>query len=357
MKIFILCQDYPSEKNLYAMSFVHSRVKAYQNTCDVIVISFSTKANYIFDEVKVVTKSEGKKLLKLTKNNIVMIHAPNIRNGMMFIFNMLKYIKYIILFFHGHEVLDAKLYYPKPYNYDKKGKRKRKLLIIYDYFKLPLMRKLLNYLNSHKKLDLIFVSNWMYSAFCKSLNYSQSQLAKFKIHIINNPISVHIIQCGYHRNDIIKADFISIRPLDGAKYAVDLIIDFALNNPEYTFHIYGEGNYFKHNIQPPNVEVFNFFIYQKDIPQLLNNYKYALMPTKLDAQGVMMCEIAYYGIPTLVSDMPVCREMLEGFDNVKFICNDCFNRKYDIESLPNIKSSFNDKFSIQEISKQELSLI
>jgi hypothetical protein len=358
MKIFVISQNYPSKDNLYEMSFVHSRVKSYiKNAQDVIVISFLAEENYIFDEVKIVTKNEGKKLLKLTKNNIVMMHAPNIRNGVIFIFTLLKYIKYLILFFHGHEVLNTKLYYPKPYNYDIKGKRKRYFSIIYDYIKLPVMKITLKYLNSHTKLDLVFVSNWMYSAFNKSLNYTQSEISKFQIHIINNPISRYINQCGYTRHNNVKADFISIRPLDGAKYAVDLIIDFALSNPEYTFHIYGKGIYFKHNIQPPNVEVFNFFIYQKDIPQLLNNYKYALMPTKVDAQGVMMCEMAYYGIPILVSDLPVCREMLEEFDNVRFINNGCFNRKYDIEFFPNIKSSFNNKFSIQEISKQELSLI
>jgi hypothetical protein len=80
------------------------------------------------------------------------------------------------------------------------------------------------------------------------------------------------------------------------------------------------------------------------------------MPTKLDAQGVMMCEMAYYGIPILVSDLPVCREMLNDFDNVKFIDNNCFNQKYSRESFPCIKGTYNNKFLIEEICEKELSL-
>ena len=35
----------------------------------------------------------------------------------------------------------------------------------------------------------------------------------------------------------------------------------------------------------------------------------------------MMCEMATYGIPLITSDIKVCREVLEGFDNIYYIDN------------------------------------
>ena len=84
------------------------------------------------------------------------------------------------------------------------------------------------------------------------------------------------------------------------------------------FHLYGDGRYFEHFPPPPNLKVFRRFIDQKDIPDLLDRYRAAAMPTRLDSQGVMACEMATYGIPLITSDLDVPRQMLKGFGNVRF---------------------------------------
>ena len=40
------------------------------------------------------------------------------------------------------------------------------------------------------------------------------------------------------------------------------------------------------------------------------------MPTRLDAQGVMMCEMATFGIPVLTSDIDICQELSQVFKNM-----------------------------------------
>ena len=55
---------------------------------------------------------------------------------------------------------------------------------------------------------------------------------------------------------------------------------------------------------------------------LLNKSKCALMPTRTDAQGVMACEMATFGIPLVTTDLPVCHEVFDTFTNVQFINND-----------------------------------
>ena len=59
-----------------------------------------------------------------------------------------------------------------------------------------------------------------------------------------------------------------------------------------------------------------------EIVEMLNLSRYALMPTRTDAQGLMMCEMAAFGIPVITSDIPVCHEVFDGFKNVFFISND-----------------------------------
>lgn len=43
------------------------------------------------------------------------------------------------------------------------------------------------------------------------------------------------------------------------------------------------------------------------------------MLTRRDTQGVMSCELVTYGIPLIMSDLPVCREIFGKIPSVAFI--------------------------------------
>ena len=114
-----------------------------------------------------------------------------------------------------------------------------------------------------------------------------------------------------------KYDFIIIRGnLDGSKYGVDIATELARNNPQYRFLLIGKGQFYQHYARPDNLEWIN-----NVIVQYMNQAKCALMPTRQDTQGLMTCEMATYGIPTITSDIPVCHEICDAFDNVKLIDN------------------------------------
>lgn len=59
-----------------------------------------------------------------------------------------------------------------------------------------------------------------------------------------------------------------------------------------------------------------------EIIELLQKSRFALMPTRTDAQGLMMCEMAAFGIPLITSNIPVCHEVFEDFSNAYFIDNE-----------------------------------
>ena len=101
-------------------------------------------------------------------------------------------------------------------------------------------------------------------------------------------------------------------------------------------------------------EVINSFISQKDIPSLLNKYKCALMPTKYDAQGVMVCEMATFGMPVITSDFEVCVEMLNDFNNVAFLSEAEFSSlKYEQINISEDRIK-NQKFSSKKLVEEEL---
>lgn len=351
--IFILCQDYPSDCNKYAMAFVHPRVKGYiEAGLQTFVISFTAWHDYTYDGVTVYTVKTGKNKIKKESQIILIAHAPNIKRHIPFIYRVWRHTYRLIFFFHGHEILSTKDYYPKPYVYNSKLNNEYAKLKFYDYIKLPIMKFFLKRFLASNKCDLIFVSQWMLEAGSNSLGIKFTEYQN--IYIINNSISPYIRERGYSYQKM-RGDFITIRPLDQSKYAIDLVVEFAQKHPLYSFHIYGKGDYFKYNDKPNNVYVYNDFLHPKEIPNILNSYKYALMPTRLDAQGVMMCEMAVYGIPIIVSDIPVCHEMLDNFENVVFVSNDDFDISYD--ELPNQSSNLQLKFSFKNTICKEIKLL
>lgn len=351
--LLILVEGYPSYEKLYNMAFVHTRNVEYQKQgFEVEVQSFSAKTSYVFEGVSVFAKNED---IDYAKYDAVLSHAPNIRNHYRVIRRKLSSINRLVLFFHGHEILINEAYYPPPYAWQKNASFiARKLITLYDYVKLYMIRGLLK----KPKVKAVFVSKWMLEEGVKCLRLPAEYLNKCSV--INNPINYQFYQSRYaYRPGKHRADFITVRPLDGRKYAIDKVVELARNNPDFTFHVYGKGEFFDHIVKPVNISVFDRYIAQKDMPELLNCYRAAVMPTRLDAQGVMMCEMASYGIPLLTSDLPVCREMLENFDNCTFVDNDVFANTdltvYDFGSLTDF--SVSEKFSPATLARAELDFI
>lgn len=346
MKILVLTQDYPSIDKPYAMSYVHSRNVEYEKlNHSVRVVNFLAKKNYQFDSIDVYPFSQD--LVEWA--DIIVSHAPNVKNHI----RALKSVegKKIVFFFHGHEVLHQYGDYPAPYVWKKEKSSKKIFIKIYDHLKMIVIKSFLKKCSTKNKVACVFVSDWMKRQFVKNLSLNPTDLGQYKI--IPNACNSAFLMNSYVFNVEGKlADSITIRPLDDSKYAVDLVVETALNNPNLEFHIYGKGNYFTFNEKPKNVTVINQFIQQKDIPELLNKYRFAMMPTRYDAQGVMMCEMATYGIPLVTTDFEVCTEMLKGFENVTIIPEQEFtNFKCDVKDALQIK---NERFSPNHLIREEL---
>lgn len=345
MKILVLATNYSRPDGFISLQYIHTRNKLYvKKGIDVSVISFAAKNDYELDGVKVYTPQTYKNKLKELRYDILISHAPNLKNHYTFLKKYAKRFNNIIFFFHGHEVLMTSGIYPKPYDFNKRDYFiSSKIRYLYDKLKLSVWR---NYLQKIAyKSQFVFVSNWMYKMFIKYTKLNPDNIEDRK-YVIYNCVGQYFENNNYEIDADKEYDFITIRNnLDGSKYGIDIVTRIAENNPQYKFCIVGKGEFYKYNNKPNNLIWIDKNLSHEEIITYLNQSRCALMPTRADAQGVMACEMATFGIPLITSDIDVCKEVFEGFKNVAFIDND--NEYIDIEPI------LKKLESIGEIKKNE----
>lgn len=318
MKILVAVVDYPDVNGKTAMMYVHTRNKYYiHNNIDVTVLNFSAKDAYIIDKIKVISLNSYKR--QVAHYDALVLHAPNIRNHYLFLKKYGKYFPKFMFFYHGHEVLALNKEYPAPYFYIKRNIIKNLIQDFYDALKLLLWRHYLPQI-IHKS-RFVFVSQWMYQKFIEYIRIPKSTIANH-FNIIYNSVDKVFEKQIFDDLCNKKYDFITIRAnLDGSKYAIDVVNRIAQNTPNAKFLVVGRGNFFKYYHKADNITWLDKTLAHNEIISLLQESKVALMPTRTDAQGVMMCEMAAFGIPVITSDIPVCHEIFDGFENVTFIDN------------------------------------
>lgn len=320
----------------------------------VDVVSFSCKDSYEIDGIKVYNVQDFLANKQLTAYDIIVCHAPHYKTEISFLKKYCSTYKNIVFFFHGNEVFDTIKVNPYTFNYTKRlvviKKISRK---IRDKIKLCLMR------NALKKFDAsyVFVSKWMKKTALEHLRLSEKQLHD-SCYVINNSIGKRFEQSSYDRDAKKKYDFITIRGhIDGVKYCVDIVEKFANIFTQYNFLVIGQGTYFNNRTTPENLVYLPKSLNHEEIIRYLNQARCSLLPTRWDSQGLMTCETATYGIPTITSDIEICHEMLDSFSNVKYINNDDVENTDlssildELENEPNLEKN-NSFFSDYTVAKE-----
>lgn len=319
MKVLVLAQNYPDNNGCVTLMYIHTRNQYYiENGLDVTVLNFTAQVGYKIDGINVIALSEYEE--SASDYDLLILHAANLRNHLKFIKKYGDRFPKFLFFYHGHEVMRINRDYAPPYEYMKEGKVKSIIQDIYDEYKLRVWRTFLPKV-IHKSY-FIFVSNWMKDTFVKNVRIPTTELEN-KYCITYNSVGKDFEALTYDSTCSKEFDFVTIRAnLDGSKYAVDIVNRLAKNTPSAKFLIVGKGSLFDHIQKADNVTWLNKTMSHDEIVDTLNACRFALMPTRTDAQGLMMCEMAAFGIPVITSDIPVCHEVFDGFENAFFISND-----------------------------------
>lgn len=356
MRVLVLAENYPSH-NSHEMMYVHVRNKFYQKRkIDVTVLNFRADKEYEYDGIKVINNLIYSN--REYKFDVLVSHASNLKHHYRFIKKYSNRFKRIIFFYHGHEVLKLSEVYPKDYPWVKTSWLKTKLRDIYDEFKFKVWRKELKRIIP--KSELVFVSNWIYQRFLYYVHINPALLENH-VHIINNSVGEVFEKENYDSKAKKEYDFITIRgsALDKGKYGIDIVTNLAKNNPKLKFLVVGKGEFYNHVEKPDNIEFINGYLKHEEMLSYLDRSRCALLPTRQDTQGVMTCEMATYGLPTITSDIEVCREIFDGFDNVRLISND---GNTELEKILNdlvrgVPYKKNEKYFAKNTISKEVDLI
>lgn len=326
MKILVLASTYPKDDGIIRPMYIHMRNKYYaEQGIDVTVLNFGTNENYCFEGIDVISFETYKENKDNYTFDILVSHAANIRNHYRFVKKYENKFHKLAFIFHGHEVLRASRVYPKPFKWKKKSSPVRIVMQdLYDLFKLSVWKHY--FPKIAYKTHFIFVSKWMYNEFIKNTKIDPAILEN-KYSIIYNSVGEKFEKCDYKPSKDFQSDFITVRRnIDGEKYSIDLVNELAKQNPSLIFRVIGKGELFNHIKKADNLIWENRNLNHDELLLELNTARCALMPTRTDAQGLLMCEMAIYGIPVITSDIPVCHEVFDDFNNVELINNEQTDR-------------------------------
>lgn len=354
MKTLVLVEDYPNNNGGVKLMYVHTRNLYYQkNGIDVTVLNFNSKNEYSYENIRVISFEQYKKAN--TKYDLLILHAANIKHHYRFLLSYGKNFDYFLFFYHGHEVLKINCVYSAPYPYVHSNFAKTKLRDIYDDYKLTIWRRYIPTI--YKKSYFVFVSKWMENQFYKWTKLDTRYL-RDRSFITYNNVGLEFEEGVYNPDEHKKYDFITIRGnIDGSKYCIDVVNNLAINTPNGKFLLIGKGNYFDHYDKADNLTWINSVLSHSEIIEKLQEARFALMPTRTDAQGLMMCEMAAFGIPVITSDIPVCHEVFDGFPNVSFIDNDDKHLSLESQLTKESKCIKDPRFYMAATVSKEVELI
>lgn len=356
MKCLVLSTDYPNLNGGVTLAYVRTRNVYYKSKgVDVTVLNFAASGNYTIDGISVITYKWFSEHCTELQFDMLISHAPNLKNHYRFLRKYDRNFQKIVFFFHGHEVLKINKVYSAPYRYVRRNNVMRRLQDIYDEFKFRVWRSYIK--KKHGKLYYIFVSNWMRDEFFRWVKPDPAYL-EGRSYITYNCVG-ELFEKGVFDNTSPKRyDFVTIRAnLDGSKYSVDIVNELAKRHPEYKFLLVGKGEFFDHYDKAPNIEWRDCRLQHGEITDVLNSARCALMPTRTDAQGVMMCEMAAFGMPLITSDIPVCHEVFGNEPNIGFINNNLEpdNLKDEFSRIKDIRFK-SDKYSMHNTCDTELDI-
>lgn len=334
MKLLLVTPVYPSENNTWAGMFIHKRVKKYMafgHKVEVFLTTQRTEGSYTFDDVRVhVGDHNGllKTYLNYTPEKLL-LHFVN-RYTVRFL-REIDYMCKAIIWVHGWEALNVfRNYFDFSVSL---GSLRSFLVTSHQNF---VFRKFIQYVNSMNNFRFIFVSEWM-----KKMTENDNLVKVKNFDIIPNGIDTRFFQY-VSKDESMRKKILTIRPFTSKKYAMDIVVDVinALSKKSYfrdlSFEIYGDGplydKIFAKLVKSENVKIHRKMLTHEEIKVVHMSHGIFLCPTRMDAQGVSMCEAMSSGLVPISSNNTAIPEFV-AHGETGFLCRNVDEFTDAIEEL------------------------
>jgi glycosyltransferase involved in cell wall biosynthesis len=313
-KYLLISNIYPSQRDLYRNAFVHRRVKLYKDHgLDVDVYSLDSKGGlldkYDFEGIEVLRGNyKGlEMILKSKKYEKILIHF--VMKDIIEVIDKVCYDTHRIVWIHGFEV---SRWQRRAFNYTNEEINKNKdIWNQNDIIKMSFLRSIY----TDDRYKFVAVSNWLKSKSCES----DAQCKIKNCTVIPNVVDENMFKYN-KKNKYNRLKILSIRPFTANNYANDLTVKaiLELSKKEFftnlEFNIYGKGLLFKEITKDidnfDNINLYEKFITQSEIANLHKEHGIFLCPSRLDTQGVSMCEAMSSGLVCISNDVAAISEYL-----------------------------------------------
>ncbi len=308
MRIAIVSSRYPSRQSPYAYAFVHTRVKEYvrQGEDVTVLVPAKVEETYEFEGVKVHRLPAAHIPRRLEGRDVVMLHLLHIshvpeRDGSGIYEWILRERWPVVMFVHGVEVQKVALARWDQVSWTRP--RSVAVFLYHDFFQIPKMKRyLIRLLEEHPRARFVAVSQWMLAEVKRNLGLD----LRPKASIVPNGINTTLFP--FEDRWAFRHRLLTLRPLVlRGKYAVDLALETMRHvPPPVSLDIYGRGPdaakikkwIQAHGLQP-QVRLSEGFFSHEELPKIHAGHGVYYAVTRMDAQGVSMCEAMASGMPVV----------------------------------------------------------
>lgn len=320
MNLVILTGRYPSKSSPYSHMFVHTRSKQYvaQGHSVTVLVPSESSQSYNIDGVTVILGPVNELVKFLLGADRIMIHlllhrfSKTIDAGVLYRFILDNKIP-TLFFIHGVEA--QTIWSDRRDDISWRSPKSIARWLYRDYYLIKRMiNTLAEFVESDIPVKFITPSKWMLNEAIKNTGVDLSK----KSLVIANGIDTTNFSFTDRWAD--RDKLLSIRPLTyRGKYAVDLVLETAKRMPpNIQTDLYGMGpdeEKIKDIAKSLNITdrftLNSRFLQPIEIPKVHQKAGIYLGVTRMDAQGVSMCEAMSSGLPTVSFSTCAIPEFIE----------------------------------------------
>jgi len=292
MRIALLAPGYPSPEAPHEYAFVHARARLYQpRGHDVHVFRPGGSARWTIDGIPVASDAgdELRKTIEAFRPDVLAVHAPSFRTIPIARRIACRQVSWV----HGHEALWSlrRVHYAQ-------GAAARAWkavkLVPLNVIQLALIREFLP-----TQASVVFVSRWMKEA-------AERHTIRRVPNAVLIPNPVDIDAFTYRYDPANRAKGVSVRSFNSTKYGIDVAIRAFAFPGAGELTIVGRGplerqfrTLLSRTGSRAKLDVRS--VPHPDMPGLLAGYGFFVAASRVEAQGVAMCEAMACGLPIVAT--------------------------------------------------------